>query len=51
LLREAASVRGAAVFVVSHDTRLTPYANQFLKIEDGRLRASETAGLAREAVR
>src|SRR5262249_51752942 len=37
LLRAAASTRGACVFVVSHDSRLVPYADRVLHIADGRL--------------
>jgi putative ABC transport system ATP-binding protein len=37
LLRTAASDRGAAVFVVSHDARVTPYADRVFHIDDGRL--------------
>jgi len=35
LLRDAAHSRGAAVFLVSHDTRVLPYADSILKMEDG----------------
>lgn len=37
LLRRAARERGATVFCVTHDTRLFPYADRILSIEDGRL--------------
>jgi putative ABC transport system ATP-binding protein len=37
LLRAAAHQRGAAVFLVSHDHRILPYADTVLHIEDGRL--------------
>jgi putative ABC transport system ATP-binding protein len=37
LLRDAAHQRGAAVFLVSHDNRILPYADSVLRIEDGRL--------------
>ena len=41
LLRAAASARGAAVFVVSHDARVAPYADRVVHIEDGRLAEKE----------
>lgn len=37
LLRAAAHQRGAAVFLVSHDQRVLPYADVVLQIEDGHL--------------
>jgi putative ABC transport system ATP-binding protein len=37
LLRTAASAQGATVFVVSHDARIAPYADEVFHIEDGRL--------------
>ena len=37
LLRAAAHQRGAAVFLVSHDHRILPYADTVLHIEDGHL--------------
>ena len=37
LLQAAAHERGAAVFLVSHDHRILPYADTVLHIEDGRL--------------
>src|SRR5262249_12124582 len=37
LLRSAASERGATVFVVSHDSRILPYADEVVHLEDGRL--------------
>jgi putative ABC transport system ATP-binding protein len=37
LLRAEAADRGATVLVVSHDPRVVPYADQVLRIEDGRL--------------
>ena len=37
LLREAASVRGAAVICVTHDPRLEAYADRVIHIEDGRI--------------
>jgi putative ABC transport system ATP-binding protein len=43
LLRAAAHERGAAVFLVSHDHRILPYADTVLNIEDGRLLCPETA--------
>jgi putative ABC transport system ATP-binding protein len=35
LLRTAATTRGAAVFVVSHDARIVPYADRVIHLEDG----------------
>jgi len=35
LLRDAAHERGAAVFLVSHDTRILPYADCIFRMEDG----------------
>lgn len=43
LLRAAASAQGATVFVVSHDTRIAPYADEVFRIEDGRLNTSASA--------
>jgi putative ABC transport system ATP-binding protein len=37
LLRSAAHERGATVLMVAHDSRLMPYADRVLHIEDGRL--------------
>jgi putative ABC transport system ATP-binding protein len=37
LLRAAARDRGATVLMVAHDSRLAPYADRVLHIEDGRL--------------
>ncbi|WP_454715047.1 ABC transporter ATP-binding protein [Caulobacter segnis] len=37
LLREAASIRGAAVICVTHDPRLEAYADRVIHIEDGRI--------------
>jgi len=37
LLHDAAHRRGATVLVVSHDTRLVPYADAVFHLEDGRL--------------
>jgi putative ABC transport system ATP-binding protein len=37
LLRAAATDQGAAVLIVSHDARITPYADQVYHLEDGRL--------------
>jgi putative ABC transport system ATP-binding protein len=41
LLRQAASSRGATVFIVSHDSRVVPYADRVLHIEDGCLSEQE----------
>jgi putative ABC transport system ATP-binding protein len=38
LLRAAATERKACVFVVSHDSRITPYADRVIHLEDGRLK-------------
>jgi putative ABC transport system ATP-binding protein len=43
LLRAAAADRGAAVFVVSHDARITPYAHRMFHLDDGRLTEPEPA--------
>lgn len=37
LLRKAANIGGATVFCVTHDDRLTPYADRIIEIEDGHL--------------
>jgi putative ABC transport system ATP-binding protein len=37
LLHDAARVDGRAVVVVSHDTRIKPYADRVLQMIDGRL--------------
>lgn len=37
LLRESAHRRGVAVFLVSHDVRVLPYADSVFHMEDGRL--------------
>jgi putative ABC transport system ATP-binding protein len=51
LLRTAASARGACVFVVSHDSRIVPYADRVIHLEDGCLNEQEPAGgLVRNAV-
>jgi putative ABC transport system ATP-binding protein len=51
LLQAAANARGAAVFVVSHDSRIVPYADRVIHLEDGRLNEpSRTSGLSRAAV-
>jgi putative ABC transport system ATP-binding protein len=42
-LLRAAATRGACVFVVAHDSRLVPYADRVLHIEDGRLSETERA--------
>lgn len=42
-LLQAAAARGAAVFVVSHDARVTSYANRVFHLEDGRLNRAEQA--------
>ena len=41
LLRQAATSRGATVFIVSHDSRVVPYADRVLHIEDGCLSEQE----------
>jgi putative ABC transport system ATP-binding protein len=41
LLRAAAHDRGATVVMVSHDSRVIPYADQVFHLEDGRLLESE----------
>jgi putative ABC transport system ATP-binding protein len=51
LLQAAANARGAAVFVVSHDVRIVPYADRIFHLEDGRLNEPKsTAGVNRAAV-
>jgi putative ABC transport system ATP-binding protein len=37
LLHEAARTRGAAVVVVTHDSRLEPHADRIIHMEDGRI--------------
>jgi putative ABC transport system ATP-binding protein len=44
LLRSAASTRGACVFVVSHDSRLVPYADRVIHLEDGSVKEEERPG-------
>src|SRR5262245_34137102 len=47
LLQTAACARGSAVFVVSHDSRVVPFADRVIHLEDGRLSEPEgAAGLA-----
>jgi putative ABC transport system ATP-binding protein len=41
LLRAAAHERGATVLIVAHDSRIIPYVDRVLYLEDGRLRESE----------
>jgi putative ABC transport system ATP-binding protein len=41
LLRHVAHDRGAAVLCVTHDSRLLPFADRILRIEDGRLVGDE----------
>jgi putative ABC transport system ATP-binding protein len=43
LLRLAAHDNGTAVLVVAHDSRLIPYADRVLYLEDGRLRPAEAS--------
>ncbi len=43
LLRAAAHERGATVLIVAHDSRIIPYVDRVLYLEDGRLRESEDA--------
>jgi putative ABC transport system ATP-binding protein len=51
LLRRAAAARGAAVFVVSHDARVVPYADRVFHLEDGRLNEpARAAGHASHSV-
>ena len=42
LLHQAAHQRGAMVLVVTHDSRLVPYADRVFHMEDGRLVSEET---------
>jgi putative ABC transport system ATP-binding protein len=42
LLRDAAHQRGAAVFLVSHDTRVLPFADCVLRMEDGQLSSTNS---------
>lgn len=37
LLRSIASEHGTTLIVVSHDNRITPYANRIVQLEDGRI--------------
>jgi putative ABC transport system ATP-binding protein len=39
LLRKEVTGRGVAAVVVTHDTRMTHYADRTVEIVDGRLRA------------
>jgi putative ABC transport system ATP-binding protein len=41
LLRRAATEHGASVVCVTHDTRLTPYADRLVHLEDGRVLSVE----------
>jgi putative ABC transport system ATP-binding protein len=43
MLRAAAKDRGSSVFVVSHDSRIVPYADRVIQLEDGRLNEPEPA--------
>jgi putative ABC transport system ATP-binding protein len=43
LLRNAAHERGATVLIVSHDSRIVPYADRVFHLEDGRLTDNEDA--------
>src|SRR5207253_2194256 len=43
LLRTAAHERGATVLVVSHDSRIVPYADRVFHLEDGRMTDQEEA--------
>jgi putative ABC transport system ATP-binding protein len=46
LLRNAAHDRSASVLIVSHDARITPYADRVFHLEDGRLVGNEEDGPA-----
>jgi len=51
LLQAAANARGASVFVVSHDSRIVPYADRVFHLEDGRLNEPKRpVGIVRAAV-
>ena len=51
LLRAAVNTQGASVFVVSHDSRITPYADRVFHLEDGHLTQQEPmADLPRSSV-
>jgi putative ABC transport system ATP-binding protein len=50
LLRTVASAEGAAVFVVSHDSRIIPYVDRVFRLEDGCLNADCQAELLAEGV-
>src|SRR5262245_25482061 len=43
LLQQCARERGAVLVVVSHDSRVIPYADRVLHLEDGRLSAAHAA--------
>jgi putative ABC transport system ATP-binding protein len=45
LLCDSAHRRGAVVFVVAHDHRIVPYADQVYYLEDGRIVTTPAAGL------
>ena len=51
LLRRAATEHGAAVVCVTHDTRLTPYADRLVHLEDGRVLSVERVEAATPAPR
>jgi putative ABC transport system ATP-binding protein len=51
LLRHAAKIEGACIFVVSHDIRLVPYADRVFHLEGGQLKKREkTAGHEEESM-
>jgi len=45
LLRNAAHERGATILVVAHDSRIIPFVDRVLYLEDGNLREPENAAL------
>jgi len=45
LLRNAAHERGATILVVAHDSRIIPFVDRVLHLDDGNLRESEGSSL------
>ena len=43
LIQSEMKARNTAAVIVSHDTRMTPYADRVVRIVDGRLGAAEPA--------
>ena len=45
MLRTLAHERDRAVVIVTHDDRILEYADRIVRIEDGRIRQPEAAGV------